>query len=121
MDNSAKKWRIAFFLTIAAALPLILFFAYSALDQGITITCLSQGYAETEEDLARLAKIFPKNAYTKKDIVVLLRQHNPEAFIVETSCTVELQNLRFEFDGKGRLLNINTKAQSSPDYECKNT
>ncbi|MDH5631751.1 MAG: hypothetical protein OEZ10_02025 [Gammaproteobacteria bacterium] len=91
------------------------------LDQGISITYMSQGYEDTEADLERLAKLYPKSAHSKKDILYLLRKQNPDGFIVETQCTIQIHGLRFEFNNKGKLLNITVQAESKPEYDCKNT
>jgi hypothetical protein len=113
-----NKWRIAFFATLAVALPAIGVLVYSVLDQAVTITYMSEGYERTEKDLTMLAQAFPRNRYNKKDIVVVLRRIDPQGFVVEDKCTVQLNGLRFEFDAAGDLVGINTKAESSPEYEC---
>ena len=118
MISSANKWRIAFLATFAASLPVIVFLGYLTIDQGVTVTYMSQGYAETKDDLSRLAKIFPKSTYSKNDILFLLRKNDPRAFIVETPCTIQLQGLRFEFNEQDKLMNITTQAQSAPEYAC---
>jgi len=120
MKNNSTKWKWAFFISIAVFVIVTAFMAYGLLDQGITITYMSNGYERTEKDLNRLAEIFPKN-YNKKDILYLLRKNNPDAFIVEDECTVQLAGLRFEFDQNGKLKNINTRAEYSSEYECKST
>ena len=120
MKNNSTKWKWAFFISITVCLAVIVFMAYGLLDQGITITYMSDGYERTEKDLDHLAGIFPKN-YDKKDILYLLRKNNPDAFIVEDKCTVQLNGLRFEFDQNGKLKNINTRAEYSSEYECEST
>jgi hypothetical protein len=119
MTGSSHKWRTAFFVTVIIAVLLVAFLGYSVIDQAVTITYMSDGYSRTEKDLKTLGDAFPRDRYSKKDIVVLLRKIDPQGFIVETNCTVQLNGLRFEFDGKGRLVGVNTKAESSADYECR--
>lgn len=116
-----NKWRIAFFVTLAVALPAIGLLVYSVIDQAVTITYMSDGYERTEKDLKMLAQVFPRDRYKKKDIVVVLRRIDPLGFIVETKCAVQLNGLRFEFNAIGELVGINTKAESSPEYECRGT
>ena len=79
---------------------------------------MSDGYSRTEKDLKTLGDAFPRDRYNKKDILVVLRKLEPQGFIVETKCMIQLNGLRFEFDNKGRLIGVNTKAESSPEYEC---
>lgn len=121
MAGSPQKWRIAFFVTLIIAVAVIAVLAYSVVDQAISITYMSDGYSRTEKDLKTLGDAFPRDKYTKKDIVVVLRKLEPQGFIVETKCAVQLNGLRFEFDPKGRLIDVNTKAESSPEYECRGT
>lgn len=121
MVKATNKWKWAFFVSTATLLTICAFLLYVVIDQSVTITYMSQGYDDTEKDLERLAATFPKDTYTKKDVVYVLRQENPDAFIVEGECTVQLRGLRFEFSLEGKLININTKAEYSNEYECKNT
>ena len=121
MNISNKKWKFVFFLLAGISIIVVLFLGYAVLDQSVTITYMSQGYEDTEEDLNRLATLFPKEPYSKKDIVYILRKTYPEALIIEDDCTVKLRGLRFEFNKEGKLISINTKAESSPEYECGNT
>lgn len=116
--NASRQWRIAFFSLLAGALLGIGVLLYGIVDQGITITYMSEGYAQTKQDLSVLAAAFPRDGYNKKDIVTILREQNPDAFIVETECTVELNGLRFEFDDQGSLVGINTGEKFSPDAAC---
>ena len=121
MAGFTRPWRIAFFAAFVIGVGIIAFLGYSVLDQAVTITHMSDGYSRTEKDLKTLGDAFPRDRYTQKDILVVLRKLDPKGFIVETKCTVQLNGLRFEFDNKGRLVNVNTKAESSPDYECPGT
>jgi len=82
---------------------------------------MTQGYSDTKQDFQRLAEIYQKDKYTKKDIVYILRKHSPDAFIVETACYVQVRGLRFEFATDGKLTNIETRATFVPAPECKDT
>jgi hypothetical protein len=121
MAGLTQPWRVAFFAALAIGVVIIALLAYGILDQAVTITHMSDGYSRTEKDLKTLGSVFPRDRYNKKDILVLLRKLDPKGFIVETRCTVQVDGLRFEFDGKGRLVNVNTQAETSPDYECPRT
>jgi len=104
MEKSINKWKWAFFISTALLISAVAFLLYAVMDQGVTITYMSQGYGDTEKDLERLAKVFPKDVYSKKDIVYLLRREYPEAFIVEGKCTVQLRGLRLSLAKQGNLL-----------------
>lgn len=121
MDKPTNKWKWAFLGSVVISGPVIVFLLYTILDQGLTITYMTEGYQDTEQSLQRLATIFPKETLTKKDIVYLLRKTNPEAFIVENECTVQLRGLRFKFNNDDKLININTNAEASPEKECNNS
>ena len=107
MAGSMNKWRIAFFTTLVLSLLGIGVLIYRIIDQAVTLTYVTDGYRRTEKDLQVLAETFPRDIYRKKDIVVVLRKIDPKAFIVETKCAVRV--------------GINTKAESSPEYECPTT
>jgi len=51
MDSRAKKWHFGFFVAVRLAVPAIVPLVYAILDQSVTITHMSQGYADTEKDL----------------------------------------------------------------------
>jgi hypothetical protein len=114
-----RKWRIVIFVALAVALAAIPVLLHGMLDQAVTITHMSDGYFRTEKDFKTLAQAFPRDRYRKKDIVVILRRIDPQGFIVETRCSVQLNGLRFEFNARDELVGINTKAESAPDYECR--
>jgi hypothetical protein len=119
MTGPSPKWRTAFFATALVAVLAVAFLGYSVVDQAVTLDYMSDGYSRTEKDLKTLGDAFPRDRYSKKDIVAVLRKIDPQGFIVETNCTVQLNGLRFQFDSKGRLVGVNTKAESSADYECR--
>jgi len=118
LPGSTKLWQLAFFAALAIGVGTIALLAYSILDQGVTLTHMSEGYSRSEKDLKMLGDAFPRDRYTKKDIVVVLRKLEPKGLIVQTKCAVQLNGLRFEFDRSGRLVNVNTKAESSAEYAC---
>lgn len=121
MSVSVQTWRVAFFATLVVGVGSIAFLAYMVLDQGVTVTHMSEGYSRTEKDLKTLGDAFPRDRYNKKDILVVLRKLDPDGFIVETKCAVQLNGLRFEFDNRGRLVKVNTKGEFSPEHECPGT
>ena len=121
MADSMNKWRIAFFTTLVLSVVGIGFLPFRLIDQAVTLSYVTDDYGRTAKDLQVLAETFPRETYRKKDIVAVLRKVDPKAFIVETKCAVRLNGLRFEFNATGQLVGINTKAESSPEYECPTT
>jgi hypothetical protein len=83
MTGSMNKWRFAFFVTLAVALPAIGFLVYAVIDQAVTLTYMSDGYGRTEKDLKTLAQAFPRDRYKKRDIVAVLRRIDPQGLIIE--------------------------------------
>lgn len=115
----SSRWRLVFFIVTGISLPLIAFLGYGVIDQGITIKHMSQGYEDTKQDLEVLSSVFPRDRYNKKDIVVVLRQEYPDAFIVETECSVQLNGIRFDFNKNGSLSVINSQAQFTEKRKCE--
>lgn len=121
MDNTLRKlriWRAACVVVTLVALPIVLFLTYAVIDQGVSLTYRAQNHADLDRSLSRLARLFPRTAYDRKDILFLLRKQNPDGFIVESDCAVQIESLRFEFDRRGKLRRIETSAETSPEYSC---
>jgi hypothetical protein len=118
MISPVQKWRLALIVITVIAIACIGFLSYIALDASVTISDMTRGRSDTEKSLKRLAQIFPKDSYSKKDVLYLLKKDNPGAFIVESQCAVQIDGLRFEFDTSGKLININTKALTTDAYIC---
>lgn len=116
----ASRWRTAFFVAIGLNVIVGALLGYAIIDQAVTISYMSQGYDQTKKDLIVLAAAFPLDRYNKKDIVAILRRKNPDAFIVETRCSVQLDGIRFDFKSSGVLSSIETRAQYSGESECDN-
>jgi len=121
MNKSPNRWKWAFWGSITILLPIVAILLYAVVDNIVTIDYMTQGYSETKQDFRRLADIYPKNTYTKKDIVYILRQHSPDAFIVETECNVQIDGLRFEFTKDNKFTNIETRATFTPAKPCDDT
>lgn len=66
MNSQAKNLHRAFFAAVSLGLAAIGVLADAMRDQGVTITQMPQGYADAEEDLERLAQVFPKGSYEAK-------------------------------------------------------
>jgi hypothetical protein len=96
-------WRRAFFAVLTLWVATILWVAYDLLDRGVTHT---YGEVEREEAIASVALlgrtfIAARPESSPRDIAVLLRLAQPDAFIVETDSVVSAGALRFRFrDGR---------------------
>lgn len=66
MNSQAKNLHRAFFAAVNLGLAATGVLADAMRDQGVTITQMPQGYADAEEDLERLAQVYPKGSYEAK-------------------------------------------------------
>jgi hypothetical protein len=113
-----NRWKVAFFSLLLLSSCAIAFLAYGFIDMAYTTTYMRDSFDRTEKNLERLSLLFPKQTYRKKDILHLLRSHNKYELIAETSCSIQVDGLRFEFDEKDHLLSINTRADSESEAPC---
>jgi hypothetical protein len=102
----ANKWKWAFGALLTVTLGLGLWLTYRLLDQGVTITYMSEGYTQTEKSLDLLLDILPKLSVglQKKDLIFLIRQQDPKSFVVDKAAEVSVDQLIFRFDERGRLV-----------------
>jgi hypothetical protein len=106
--DTSRSWRTAFIIAIALWLLTAAGAAYSILDQAVTMDGLQVGYADTREAAEVLARLGPAVAprITKADLLTILRQQHPDAFIVATDSTLAIEQLTFRFDVRGALRKI---------------
>ncbi len=71
-DLDMKKWKISFFVCLLLLLIIIVFSAFSIVDQAISISYMREGYAETENDLKGPVKTLNSRNRTKTEIEKLL-------------------------------------------------
>jgi len=102
-----NKWKIAFFCCLVLFIASIVFFIYSIIDQGISYTYLKVSYDEQVEANKVLGNLVVRGGqkYSQKDILYLLRQEYPKAFIVEEKNTIRIGSNEFEFE-KDRLVMV---------------
>ena len=100
-----NRWKAAFFVLLALASLGGAVAAYGALDQGVTLTYMQEGYSDTIEDLDVLRQLIPVAAprLQRADVLNLLRRQHPTAFIVATDTSVAIGELTFLFDSGGTL------------------
>jgi len=102
-----NKWKIAFFCCLVFLIASIIFFIYSTIDQSISYTYLKDSYDEQVKANKVLGNLIVKGSqkYSQKDILYLLRQEYPKAFIVEEKNIINIGSNKFEFE-KDRLVRV---------------
>jgi hypothetical protein len=79
---------------------------YVVVDHGVTDMYQEVASQETRDDLAVMNRLIPRAApLTRADVLTLLRQTNPDAFIVDDGTRVSIGRLRFEFEQE-RLVRV---------------
>ncbi|NOU49050.1 hypothetical protein HG263_00605 [Pseudoalteromonas sp. JBTF-M23] len=102
-----NKWKISFFVSILLLISSNLYWLIALIDQGVTNTYLSYEYDDANKSIKSLGELIVKGAaeYNQKDILHLLRQANPDSFIVEEENVIITEFARFTFDN-GKLVNV---------------
>lgn len=102
-----KRWKLAFISCVIVLFVTNGLWAYAWLDQGVTIMyrdAVNSEQAQAIQDLGGLI-VNGASSYSKKDLLHLLRQAKPEAFIVDNGDTVSYEGIRFRFSDD-RLVEI---------------
>src|SRR5262245_34702242 len=107
-EKKRNPYKVAFFIQLVVLLGVSAFLLYSVIDQGVSLTYMSQGYEETQKDLKVLMSLLPPAAkeLDRKDLVFLLRKNQPDALIVEEPTRVSIGFLEFEFSAQGTLQRV---------------
>ena len=94
-----NKWKISFFVALVLLIATNCFWAYSALDVGITYTYQQVSLDEKSKAVEMLGSLVVKGGqqYTKKDVLHVLRQLNKSAFIVEEENQINVEGVKFIF------------------------
>ena len=102
-----NKWKISFFLCVAALIVTNLFWLYQIVDSGVTLTYQQVTIDEQAKIIESLGELVVKGAkdYSQKDILYLLRKSNPRAFIVEDQNKITFEGAQFIFDN-GKLIKV---------------
>jgi len=98
-----NPWKTAFFVTLVGLILSNIFWVYSLFDQSISYTYLLDSSEEKSRAISALGDLIVKGSdqYSKEDLLHLLRQSKPEAFIVDEGDTIVFEQIRFTFsDGK---------------------
>jgi len=100
-------WRTSF---LVAALLFIVsngFWLYTVVNQAISYSYLTDEYQHSANSLKGLGELIVKGSkdYNQKDILHLLRQANPDSFIVEEGNTIHSEFATFTFEN-GKLTSV---------------
>ena len=102
---SRVGWKRTALGLLAAVVITLLGSSYLILDQALTITYMEVGYDSTKSDLELLGRVAPQlhRGSSKRDILGILRELEPNGLIVERGGMVRAGGLEFRFDSSGSL------------------
>ena len=100
-----NKWKIAFWFCLTLLVAVIMFSAYSIIDQGVTLTYQKEGYTDTEKDLDQIIEIIKKTDLTKSQIKNALKDHKLYKYTDFNSDTIKLDRLLLLFQND-KLKNV---------------
>ena len=102
-----KGWKLAFIVSVLVLLVTNAMWANALIDQGITLKYAHAMNYEKGRAIRDLGALVVQGAasYTKKDVLFLLREAKPEAFIVDEGETLNCEGIQFRFS-EGRLVEV---------------
>ena len=102
-----NKWKLSFFISILILITSNVFWLFGAIDQAISYSYLSDESHRANESIKELSSLIIKGAdkYSQKDILYLLRQANPDSFIVEDGNKIITDFSTFTFKN-GKLISV---------------
>ena len=94
-----NRWKTAFFVVLLAALASNAYWLIRAVDSGISYSYLNDSYVVESSRFEALGKLVIAGPaeFSQADILHLLRQSNPDAFIVEDENRVVFEGIEFVF------------------------
>ena len=100
-------WKVGFFSTIFVCVLTNIYWVYSLIDIGISYGYLQDSYDERSRNVSDLGKLIVDNStqYSKQDILHLLRQSKPDAFIIDEGDTIVFEGIHFNFS-EGKLAEV---------------
>jgi hypothetical protein len=107
IEYRMNNWKASFFVTLTLLVGSNLFWLYSAIDAGITYTYQQVSLDDLNDAHSFLGDLVVKGGkdYSQKDILHLVRQSYPNAFIVEDGNKIIVNNVTFTFEG-GKLSKV---------------
>ncbi|WP_286266995.1 Imm58 family immunity protein [Thalassotalea atypica] len=94
-----NKWRLSFFISLLLLITSNLFWFYAVIDQAVSYSYLSDSNDDANDSIKALGGLIVKGAqqYSQKDILHLLRQANPDDFIVVEGNKIIANSSTFTF------------------------
>jgi hypothetical protein len=103
------NWKRAFHVALVLLAASNLGWMYVVVDHGVTDMYAQAVSQETAADLALMKRLVPRAApLTRAEVLTLLRQTNPDAFIVDHGTQVTIGGLRFRFEQE-RLVRVESQ------------
>lgn len=95
-----NKWKISFFVCLSILLASTTILIYLLVDQTVTYSYQVTHIAEQAQAKKLLGNLVVAGAkdYTQEDFLHLLRQSNPDAFIVEEGHLISIEGVIFAFE-----------------------
>ena len=102
-----NKWKLSFFISLVFLVLSNIFWFYAVIDQAISYSYLSGSNDYANRSINSLGELIVKGAdkYSQKDILHLLRQANPDEFIVVEDNVIITEYSRFTFEN-GKLTSV---------------
>jgi len=101
-----NKWKTSFLISLLLLVASNGFWVYATIDQAVSYSYLSDSYAYVSDAKHELGKLIVQGAAKydlgQDDILHLLRQADPDAFIVEEGNSILTKHSKFAFD-QGKL------------------
>ena len=96
---SFKSWKTGFWICLVLLMFSNCYWFLAAIDQALTNKYTSTELYSQEQAVAELGKLIITGieSKSKKDVIFLLRQANPDAFIVDGKDVISYQNVSFYF------------------------
>ncbi len=94
-----NRWKIAFFVTLLVTIASNGYWFIQVVDSAISYSYLNDSYDEQASRFKVLGKLVVAGSteYSQTDILHLLRQAHPDAFIVEESDKIVFGGIEFAF------------------------
>jgi len=93
-----NNWKIAFWICLLLFVITSILGLYSVIDQGVTLTYMKEGYADTKADLESMSKIVQYTHPSKEEIETILENHRLYEFMNFESDTIALERILLIFD-----------------------
>ena len=96
-----RRWKIVFAVVIVVLITSNAFWAYAVLDQSVTAKYAGQVLDVQARAIERPGRpiVQDSGSHSRQDVLFLLRQADPDAFIVDDGQTIGYEGISFRLDG----------------------